>query len=236
MAEFYYDQSPYNYVTNNPIYYINPNGDFKTKFGAWLWKIFNGGGDILHDKGGEYFVSQRIEDSDGDNEVDVTVKRTFDRKGRSEGKDLKFEAAKDAYITQLRFKQTMESMGAEVYYTDNINEARRSMLQIPAMVAMPNVLKTTSAITNTTKTGITSVDDLLKAAGNLERVKGAKQGFVSGNAQKIFNSLVRSGTKVRGNLYRLNDGTLVNLHKSTRTGIQTIDINKAGQVFKIRVQ
>ncbi len=57
LMESYYAISPYVYCKNNPIIYIDPTGAFSTKFGAWLYKLFHGGGQILKDKGGEYFVS-----------------------------------------------------------------------------------------------------------------------------------------------------------------------------------
>lgn len=56
--------------------YIDPDGNFKTKFGAWLNKLFQGGDEILQDKEtNEYFVSQEKEyKGDG---AGVTVKRRF---------------------------------------------------------------------------------------------------------------------------------------------------------------
>jgi len=43
--------SPYVGMGNDPINGIDPDGGWKTKFGAWLWKTFNGGGEIVGEKG-----------------------------------------------------------------------------------------------------------------------------------------------------------------------------------------
>jgi hypothetical protein len=88
---------------------------------------------------------------------------------------------------------------------------------------------------NEVNAGINAVDKLINAAGKLEQVSGAKQGFVKGNAMEIYQGLIKGAEHIRGNLYKLADGTYINYHKSTSTGVSTIDINRAGEIFKIRV-
>jgi len=43
--------SPYLGMGNDPVNGIDPDGGWKTKLGAWLWKTFNGGGEIVGEKG-----------------------------------------------------------------------------------------------------------------------------------------------------------------------------------------
>ncbi len=89
-----------------------------------------------------------------------------------------------------------------------------------------------------TKKLFSSVDDVIKSAGKLERLKGgAQQGFIKGDAEKIFAKLTKGAEKLESGASKLKDGTILNLHKSTKDGVtSTLDINKGGQIFKIRVE
>lgn len=42
LAEETTDWTPYRYAFNNPIIYTDPNGEFESKFGAWIHKIVHG--------------------------------------------------------------------------------------------------------------------------------------------------------------------------------------------------
>jgi hypothetical protein len=56
--------SPYVINGDNPIYYTDPLGDFRTKFGAYVYKLFHGG--TVHEAQseahkGEWYVSKRVD-------------------------------------------------------------------------------------------------------------------------------------------------------------------------------
>jgi RHS repeat-associated protein len=69
--------SPYVGMGNNPVSFVDPNGGFDTKFGAWLYKTFNGGGQVqfANDKQ-EWFVGKQMEYAGSG--VGVTYQRTFE--------------------------------------------------------------------------------------------------------------------------------------------------------------
>ncbi len=72
--------SSYIGMGNNPISGVDPDGGFKTRFGAWLYSTFNGGGDIEQALGGankgEWFVGQQVKwGGDG---AGVQYNRAFD--------------------------------------------------------------------------------------------------------------------------------------------------------------
>lgn len=116
-----------------------------------MYKLFNGGEEILRDKGGEYFVSQKV-DHEGD-DPGITVRRSFEWKGRAEGKDLAFESEKNAYIAQMRFKEMVLRNGWEYYEADSRSEAIASLLKPVSMVILPNpIIKTANSAINAGKT------------------------------------------------------------------------------------
>ena len=60
------DISRYAVNGNNPVYYLDPNGDFKSKFGANVYKLFHGGNVTQAQSGkhkGEWYIHKN-DDSD----------------------------------------------------------------------------------------------------------------------------------------------------------------------------
>lgn len=53
-------ESSYLVNGNNPIFFIDPDGDFKSRFGAFLYKITHGGGEVLQAKSGEHEGEWRV--------------------------------------------------------------------------------------------------------------------------------------------------------------------------------
>jgi hypothetical protein len=80
-----------------------------------------------------------------------------------------------------------------------------------------------------------SSESLIQGAGNLTKVKAGMQGFVKGDGTSIFKAVTNGGTKQANGTILMQDGTTIFNHFSTKTGVYTIDINKAGQIYKIRV-
>jgi RHS repeat-associated protein len=148
-AEDEYSETPYSYVLNNPISYLDPDGNFRTKFGAWVYSVFNGGGDIRKDKGGEWFVGNQVKYTGPGG--GGAYQRTFDRSGRSTGNDMQLEAQIDAWKTNYNFAKDLQECGIEVNYTDDVNEARMSMLSLSTTVLLPEAIGNFRFLSNVKK-------------------------------------------------------------------------------------
>lgn len=81
-----------------------------------------------------------------------------------------------------------------------------------------------------------SAASLIQFAGNLTRLKGgAKMGTVTGDGEAIFRAISSGGQTLPNGFVRMADGTMIGKHIASSSGQFTIDINQAGQIFKIRV-
>jgi RHS repeat-associated protein len=92
-AESLEDYSPFASMYNNPISIVDPLGDFGSRFGAWLHKVFNGGGTIGENKYGEFYVQKNSATEDGS----VIVSLTYG-KGRDMYSNAREALARDAEI------------------------------------------------------------------------------------------------------------------------------------------
>lgn len=234
MAEEYYSYSPYAYAMNNPVYYVDPTGEFSTKFGAWLYKVFNGGGDILQDKGGEYFVSQQVEYT-GEG-VGAAVSRKFDWSGRSTGKDLAFEAKLDAFKTDMEFQQLCEQHGMEYVRYDNRSDAIAGMLQPASAVVLPNPIVRSA---NTAINSIKTVRNIKWKFGNFKTpTKWAGQMAKRGWNESQISEAVSMGKsyKAINNVNKMNGATRY-VHPTTGKSVVLDDVTNellqvGGEGFK----
>ncbi|WP_316758515.1 DUF6443 domain-containing protein [Pedobacter aquatilis] len=80
-----------------------------------------------------------------------------------------------------------------------------------------------------------SVDGLLENVALSSTKKGATQGFIKGDGEAIFKALSKGGKQLESGAVELSNGTTLFNHYSTKTGQYTLDINKGGEIFKIRI-
>jgi len=136
--KFTADVSRYAVNGNNPIIYNDPNGDFKTRFGASLYKIFHGG-EIRQDDGGEYYVSKQLESSDRG----VTVQRRFNWSGRDVGKNLALEAKKKQWQANFKRDQRLQEWERLGIWDPTVTQeqARRNAINLSVGLVLPNFIK-----------------------------------------------------------------------------------------------
>ena len=99
LLEWMFNNSPYNYVLNSPLIYIDPYGLFKTRIGAFLYKIFHGGKIFrAHDRNDEWFVGKQLPSRSGEaiyerkfsNDKKKNIPNTHSS-GTSEGKSIVYK-------------------------------------------------------------------------------------------------------------------------------------------------
>jgi len=80
-----------------------------------------------------------------------------------------------------------------------------------------------------------NIDGLLENVALSTTKKGAMQGFIKGDGEAIFKTLTKGGKQLPSGAVEMPNGTTLFNHYSTKTGQYTLDINKGGEIFKIRI-
>lgn len=82
-----------------------------------------------------------------------------------------------------------------------------------------------------------SVESLINAHTfkQLNKANQTLHTIIRGNGEAIFKTLAQGGKRLPSGAVRLPDGTELFKHFSKKTGEFTLNINKAGKLYKVRI-
>lgn len=147
-------ESPYLVNGGNPIYYTDPLGDFKTKFGAQWNKFWHGGNSVGKNKYDEWYVTKNIAGREGqkgsgnvNDEVIVGTERYYGK-----GRD-KYSTAKENLLREIEIDNDIMMKGDKSMYQyyDSPEAAGNAALSYTGLLLPNPILKSATVVSNTTK-------------------------------------------------------------------------------------
>jgi RHS repeat-associated protein len=202
-AESLSSYTPYESMGNDPIGNVDPLGDFRTRFGAWLHKVFNGGGDVGKNEFGEWFVRKTETSYTDEGGPTVTVKVTY-----GNGRD-RYSKVRDELVSDMNVSVDVFLNGDRSLYKmyDSPSDAGWGAATIGPGLATPNpVGRMTTVAVNAHKLAregkriaekIKKVVSVQKQARHLLKTAKNGGGYLNSldDAQKVLDA-VHSGEAV----------------------------------------
>jgi RHS repeat-associated protein len=205
-AEMLEEYSPYASMYNNPISNVDPLGNFASRFGAWLHRLFNGGGSIGENQYGEWYVNKSRTEVNSDGSVTVIGSKYYG-KGRDQ-----YSSAREALARDYGMMADIQMNGDKSIYQiyESSEEAGNAALSYSGLLMPDPILKSGTIAANTPK----AVKAILPfAKGVLEKfIKHAFAGARHADLGLAVEQMAANGMKLieqNASLLKAGDNTLV---------------------------